>query len=268
MHCRRGFHIGIFDSGVGGLTVMQQMMRALPHEDMVYLGDTLHLPYGGKSPNTIVRYSIENAIFLMEQKIKVLVIACNTASSYALERLQDIFNIPVVGTIKPAAIHAAKVTRNGKIAILGTKATIASGAYQQEIHRFLPEAELFPIACPLFVPLVEEHFIDHAATQLIIDSYLKPLKTSQVDTLLLGCTHYPLLKDTIQKVVGDEVTLVDSAVACAHTVCQLLKENDLISKQQVKPQYRYFVSDDPEKFQTLGKTFLGDAIDSVELIMK
>lgn len=264
-------HIGIFDSGVGGLTVVQHVFRLLPHESIVYFGDTARLPYGGKSRETIIRYSIENAIFLMEKNIKALVIACNTASSYARDRLQQIFNLPVIGTIGPGAARAVQVTHNGRIGILGTKATIASGSYQQEIGRLLPDAILFPIACPLLVPLVEENFMHHEATQLIIRSYLEPLKDSAIDTLLLGCTHYPLLKEQIQDAVGADVTLVDSAAACAEALAEVLEVTQLAVKQRqgegaglgergAFPKHSYFVSDDPEKFQNLGRAFLGEAM--------
>jgi glutamate racemase len=261
---RAGCRIGIFDSGVGGLTVMKQIIRLLPHADIVYFGDTARLPYGGKSPETITRYSIENAIFLLkEESIQFLVVACNTASACAIGHLQQIFNIPIVGTIMPGAEKSVEVTRNGRIAIIGTKATIASGAYQREIQQLLPNAQLFPIACPLFVPLVEEQFVDHDATKMVIQTYLEPLIGSGVDTLLLGCTHYPLLREVIQEVVGEGITLVDPASSCAEAVSKLFSQPP--SHSSLKPEYRYFVSDDPHKFQLLGEKFLCADISDVRL---
>jgi len=251
--------IGMFDSGIGGLTVMREVMRLLPHEQILYLGDTARLPYGGKSRETIIRYSIENAIFLLEHQIKMLVIPCNTASSAALDKLRSIFNIPVIGVIEPGAHKAAQVTRNGKIAVLGTKGTIASGAYQKEIQRLLPEAMVVPIPCPLFVPLVEEKFIHHPAARLIVEEYLKPLAKQEVDTILLGCTHYPLLQKLIEEVVGPGIHIVDSATTCAEKVAEVLKEQNLQNHPHC-PVHQFFVSDDPHKFQVHGEEILGSPI--------
>lgn len=253
--------IGMFDSGVGGLTVMQQLIKTLPHEHIIYFGDNARFPYGEKSPETIIRYCIENTIFLLEQNIKMLVIPCNTATTHALEKLQHIFNIPIVGVIEPGADKAVKITKNKRIAILGTKGTINSGAYQKEILKMDPQIKLFPIACPLLAPLVEEHFLNHPATQLIIKEYLTPLKDSNVDTILLGCTHYPLISPLIQAEVGEHVSIVDSATTCAERVAALLQTHQLETPLRQLPQHKYFVSDDCERFRSLGKSFLGDAID-------
>lgn len=258
--------IGMFDSGLGGLTVMQQLIRVLPHENVIYFGDTARLPYGAKSPETIVRYSIENAIFLIQKNIKILIIACNTASAHALESLQQIFNIPVIGVIEPGAESAVKATKTGRIGVLGTKGTISSMSYQKAILQLAPKAEVFPIACPLFVPLVEENYVDHPATRLMVQEYLKPLKEYHIDTLLLGCTHYPLLKDLIRNEIGKEITIVDSATSCAEKVLSMLSKEGLQKTGKTQANYRYFVSDDPKKFQILGSSFLGWPIHHVESV--
>ena len=241
---------------------MRQVMHTSPHEHIAYFGDTARVPYGGKSSETIMRYSIENAIFLMEKNVKILVIACNTSAAFAVDKLQQIFNIPVIGVIAPGAEKAVEVTRTGRIGILGTKGTVRSGAYQREIHKRMPQATVVPIACPLLVPLVEERFYDHPAAKMIIKEYLQPLRASNVDTLLLGCTHYPLLYDLIREEVGDEVTLVDPAKSCADKVREVLIQYNLQTPQDTKPQYRYYVSDDSDKFCSLGSVFLGEEIDS------
>lgn len=248
---RNDHAIGIFDSGVGGLTVMQQLMRELPNESMVYFGDTARVPYGGKSPETIIRYSIENSIFLLEKKIKLLVVACNTASSVAIEKLERIFNIPVVGTIEPCASKAAAISKNKRFAILGTKATIQSKAYEKAIKKSCPEATVISIACPLFVPLIEESFLHHPSAKGIVKEYLSCLNNQNVDTVLLGCTHYPLLKSLIQEELGKDVVLVDSAATCAETTTEILNHLSLQSSTQTPPLYHYYVSDDPEKFREL-----------------
>jgi len=258
--------IGIFDSGVGGLTVMRQIMRILPHERLIYLGDTARVPYGNKSNQTIVRYSIENTICLLEKNIKLLVVACNTASAIALYKLRQLFNIPIVGVIEAGAEKAVAVTRNQRIAILGTKGTIQSGAYQAAIHKLAPQATLLPIACPLFVPLVEEQWLDHPAARLIVQEYLQPIFAQEVDTILLGCTHYPLLSSLIQQEAGEAVTLVDSASTCAQQVALLLENRQLLSPI-LQGQHEYFVSDDPQKFRSLVERLFDHPIEDVELLM-
>lgn len=254
--------IGIFDSGVGGLTVMQQVVGYLPKENVVYFGDTARVPYGNKSRDTIIRYSIENTIFLMQQNIKVLVIACNTASSYATERLRQIFNIPVVGVIEPGAERAVKVTRNGRIAVLGTRGTVSAGVYQQEILKRLPGATITAIACPLFVPLVEELMTSHASAKLIVKEYLAPLRSQNIDTILLGCTHYPMLRKLIEEEMPG-VEIVDPAITSAERVVDILNTHQWHTSEG-KAKYKYYVSDDPEKFRKLGCEFLGMPLDHVE----
>lgn len=249
-------NIGIFDSGLGGLTVMQQVMQKLPSESIVYFGDTARVPYGTKSPETILRYCIENTQFLLTKEIKLLIVACNTATSVALEGLQKRFRIPIIGTIEAGSEQAVTVTKTGRIAVLGTKATIFSGAYQKAIKKLRPNATLFPIACPLFVPLVEENYLNQEASRLIVKNYLHPLKNQEIDTLLLGCTHYPLLKEMIQDEVGDGVKIVDSASTCAEKTLGLLREYQMEANKH-SAEYEYYVSDDPERFQLIGSTVFG-----------
>lgn len=258
--------IGIFDSGVGGLTVMQQLMLTLPQEKFIYFGDTARVPYGNKSSQTIIRYCIENTICLLEKGIKLLVVACNTAASVALPKLRQLFNLPIVGVIEAGAEKAVAVSRNQRIAVLGTKGTIQSGAYQAAIHQRAPEAMILPIACPLLVPLVEEKWLSHPATQLIIQEYLRPLRSQQIDTILLGCTHYPILASLIQKEAGEDVILVDSASTCAHQVDCLLNQHQLRTPI-VQDNHQYYVSDDPEKFRSLAEHLFGEAPHAIHLLL-
>lgn len=255
--------IGIFDSGIGGLTVMKEIIHKLPHENLVYFGDTARLPYGDKSPETILRYTIENSIFLMEHKIKLLVIACNTASAFAIEKLRHILRIPIIDVIASGSDHVAQISKNQKIGVLATRATTTSRAYNREIQKRLPNAEIFSIACPLLVPLIEEHFFDHPATQLILNEYLAPLKKTEIDTLLLGCTHYPLIRHHIQNEIGNNVIVVDSASTCADSVAAKLMSESLLNLSKEKPSYHYFASDYPEKFKAHGIKYLGQEIKQV-----
>jgi glutamate racemase len=255
--------IGIFDSGFGGLTVMKAIKTVMPNENIIYFGDTARLPYGSKSADAILRYSIENATFLMEQKIKVLVIACHTACTHALEILQNMFDFPIVGVIGPGVEEALKVSTTNSIAILGTRATISSGVYQQHFQARIPGIDLTPISCPLFVPLVEEGYIEHPLTETVTQEYLRPLRRKEVDTVLLACTHYPLIQTIIQKELGANVALVDPAISCAENIRDLLISKNLQNPQKDIPHYQFFVSDDPEKFRLLGKTFLNYPIEHV-----
>lgn len=248
--------IGVFDSGVGGLTVMKELLKHLPNENFIYFGDTARLPYGEKSRDTIVRYSMENTSFLLEKGIKMLIVACNTASAYALDHLLEQFSLPIVGVIQPSTEKALQTTRNGRIAVLGTKGTILSRVYQKSFQENSPEIKLFPIACPLLVPLVEENYSSHPATQLILQEYLKSLQENDVDTVLLGCTHYPLLKESIQNILGPDVNIIDSAAACAERISKILGELGLNNLSNSPSVSHYFVSDDPHKFQKLGQSLL------------
>jgi glutamate racemase len=258
--------IGLFDSGVGGLTVMQQIMRRLPCERLIYFGDTARVPYGNKGAHTIVRYSIENTISLLEKNIKLLVVACNTASALALTKLRQLFKVPIIGVIEPGAEKAAAVTRNQRIAVLGTKGTIQSGAYQAAIKKLIPQATIIPIACPLFVHLVEEQWLDHAATRLIVKEYLRSLQEENVDTVLLGCTHYPLLSAIIEQEMGGNVAIVDSASTCAEQVADLLQKGNLLSPI-LQGEHSYYSSDDPEKFRALGERLFNSPLGKVELLL-
>jgi len=257
--------IGIFDSGFGGLTVLKAIRSLLPSENIIYFGDTARLPYGTKSRETIERYSIENGSFLIEKGIKVLVVACHTACSLALEKLEQTFDIPVIGVTTPMIEQVAQISKRGKIAILGTRSTIASGAYQNAIQKILPSAEIFGVACQLLVHLVEEGYIDHPITTMAIYEYLHCLK--EIDTLILGCTHFPLLFKQIQQTVGEHVQVIDPAHFCAAALKKLLEEKQLLNPLH-EPTTQFFVSDDPEKFRLLGKTFLGQPLPDVVLKKK
>lgn len=254
--------IGIFDSGIGGLSVMQAIKKALPYEQLIYFGDTARVPYGGKSSQTIIRYSVENTNFLLSHQIKLLVVACNTSNAYAMPALHALTSsLPIVGVIESGIEKAINVTRHQRIGIIGTKATIQSGIYQSQLKAELPQGFIATIACPLFVPLVEEGFADHPATRLIIHDYLKPLKNQQIDTLILGCTHYPFLTRLIQEEMGSDVKLVDSASTCAEKIKQLLEEQQLGAEAR-ETECRYYVSDDPERFSLHAESLLGHPLDT------
>jgi len=255
--------IGIFDSGVGGLTVLKEVVRVLPQEDTIYLGDTARVPYGTKSPETVVRYSRQIARYLLGRDIKLLVVACNTASAVALSALQQEFDIPIVGVIEPGARAAVEATSSGKVGVIGTAGTIASSAYTKAIKRINPEIEVVSRACPLFVPLAEEGWVDNEVTRLTARIYLEELKLQGVDTLVLGCTHYPILKQVIAEAMGDGVTLVDSAEQTALTVARILGEQELLRPSVEKGNHHYFVTDIPAGFIRVGNRFLGGELGDV-----
>jgi len=261
--------IGVFDSGVGGLTVLRALKELLPQESFIYFGDTARVPYGTKGADTIIRYASESAMFLLEQKIKMLVIACNTVSAYALESLQKKMNIPVIGVIEPGVDSILAASKTKKIAVLGTTATIKSGAYEKQIKAICPEASVYSLPCPLFVPLVEEKMGQHRLARSVVEEYLIALKNTNIDAVLLGCTHYPLLRSAIEevlnKVFSHSVTIVDSANTCATYVRRLLEKNELILPKPSNPS-AYFVSDDPEKFKEMANLFLQNSLDQVELV--
>lgn len=247
--------IGIFDSGVGGLTVYKAIRTAFPEEDLIYFGDTARVPYGPKSPNTIIEYSIQNSRFLLQQGIKTLIVACNTSSAVAIPALKQLTDVPIIGVIDPGAEQAARTTQNKRIGIIGTEGTVRSGAYTKAIQHLLPEAVVFATACPLFVPLVEEGWQDHDISFMLAEEYLKELKESDIDTLVLGCTHYPLLRKTIQQVMGDSVKLVDSAEAITQYLSRLLPpDSDGISGKDT-----FFVSDNENKFAQIARNILHDS---------
>ncbi|MFQ5866832.1 MAG: glutamate racemase [bacterium] len=258
--------IGVFDSGVGGLTVVSELFRILPQEDIIYFGDTAHLPYGSKSKQAVTRFSLDIANFLKAQKVKIIVVACNTASSFALSSLREKIDLPVIGVIEPGAQAAISTTRNLKIGIIGTEGTIKSRAFEEAVKRMDRNVKVFSQACPLFVPLVEEGWLDEPETSQIAKKYLSSLKNKGIDTLILGCTHYPLLKVLLSRIMGQEVSLIDTAEAMAKAVESRLGEKNLLRKGNRKAIYKFFVSDDPEKFLQLGRKFLGKSMDKAERV--
>jgi glutamate racemase len=253
--------IGVFDSGIGGLTVLKALINALPGEDFIYLGDTARLPYGTKSNEVIVRYSKENTEFLLAKGIKMLVVACNTSSAVALDAIASQTMVPVVGVIEPGARAAAKASRQGKIGVIGTEATIASGAYTRAIQRLSPRAEIYTRACPLLVPLAEEGWVDNEIAERTVAIYLESLKQSGIDTLLLGCTHYPLLRDVFARILGAGVKIVDSATATALEVRDRLRTLRLL-KRSGRGSQSFFVTETPDRFVRVGRRFLGPQVES------
>ena len=264
--------IGIFDSGIGGLTVLKEIIRVLPGEDTLYLGDTAHLPYGTKSGETVIKYSIQNTRFLLQFNIKLLVVACNTASAVSLSALRKEFSLPLIGVIEAGARAAAKVTKNGKVGIIGTETTVRSSAYTKAIKAIHAGIDTIGQACPLFVPLVEEGWIHDDITLSVVERYLTPLKKEGIDTLVLGCTHYPLLKKAIQQVMGSGVVLIDSAEETALEVKAMLAHLSLIAPVNegdlpaVTATRKFFVTDVPLRFEEQGSRFLGEKISKVERI--
>lgn len=253
--------IGVFDSGIGGLTVLHQIIEALPNESTVYLGDTARAPYGSKSVETVLRYSFENSEFLAEKGVKMIVVACNTSTAIALDRLRHSLTLPIIGVIEAGVRRAVASTRNKKVGVIGTEATIQSGAYTRALKAADPAIEVYSRACPLFVPLVEEGWTDNAVVEMTVRTYLGSLKQSGIDTLILGCTHYPLLKKTIRKYLGKGVRLVDSAEETAKEVATTLQKSSL-AKRAGRTTHGFFVTDAPERFIKVGRRFLGDKVES------
>ena len=256
--------IGVFDSGLGGLTVVKQIIQFLPNEKIVYFGDTARVPYGTKSAETIVRYSREIAAVLLKHKVKMIVVACNTASALALKHLVKEMPVPVVGVIAPGARKAVASTKKGKVGIIATSSTVKSGAYADRIHEVNPRIKVIAQACPLFVPLVEEGWFDHKVTYDVAEAYLKPIKKAGVDTLVLGCTHYPLLKNVLHSVMGSKVALIDSAEEVASQVRQMLIERNLLRMQFGPARHLFLVSDEPQNFKRLASRFLGSGVKEVK----
>jgi len=255
--------VGIFDSGVGGLTVVRELLRHLPHESIVYFGDTARVPYGTKSRKTIIRFALEDARFLLSKDVKMIVVACNSVSSNALEALQERFDVPIVGVIETVARETCRATQNKRVGVIGTSATVESRAYEEAIHEYNQEVQVKSAACPLFVPLVEEGWFDRKITVDVVREYIKPLLDWGIDTLLLGCTHYPLLKGAIGKVAGTDVRLVDSAEATVGEVRDLLRREGLTATGQSEVTHQFFLSDLPRNFRDIGKSFLGRHIEPV-----
>lgn len=257
--------IGIFDSGIGGLTVFKEIKKLLPQEDIVYFGDTARVPYGTKSKNTVIKFSAQNADFLIGLNVKMIVVACNTSSSYTLPTLKRRCNIPVIGVIESGAKEAANITKNKKVGVIGTKATISSGIYKREIKRLKPKIDIISVSCPLFVPLVEEGWLKEGVTSIIAKRYLEPLKKKNIDTIILGCTHYPLLKPIIQATLG-KVAIIDSAIQTAGTVKRIIYEKKIYNRRKRKAKYRFYVTDEPELFKNVGSRFLGKNIDNIKQV--
>lgn len=255
--------IGVFDSGIGGLTVVKQLMKGLPNENISYFGDTARVPYGNKSDEVITQYAIEDANFLCGLGIKLMIVACNTASSVAMDVLRQRLSIPVLGVIEPGVDRALTVSRTKRIGIIGTRATIHSGAYETALKRKHPEVQAWSQPCPLFVPLAEEGWGSHRAARLIAEEYLSDLRRKNIDTLILGCTHYPILRDVIQEAVGSAVTLVDSGEAAAEQARHLLDTMHLRNTSPDTPFYDIYVSDVPQQFKELGEIFLGRTLNRV-----
>lgn len=250
--------IGVFDSGVGGLTVAREIMRNLPNEDIVYFGDTARVPYGSKSKDNIIRYSRQIIHFLQTKGVKAIVIACNTASALALETVKDEFDIPIIGVVEPGARAALAVTETKKIGVIGTEATVRSAMYEKIIQAVEPDVSVLAKACPLFVPLVEEGFKKHPVTDEIIDYYLASLKESDIDALILGCTHYPLLRSQIREYVGDKITLVNPAYETAMDLKVLLRERGMENPgvDGDHGSYSFYVSDAADKFKQFANSIL------------
>jgi len=257
--------LGVFDSGIGGLTVARALFERLPRESVIYFGDTARVPYGPKSPDTVRRYSGEILNFLLGRGVKAVVVACNTSTAHALPYLKERSSVPVIGVIEPGARAAVAATTTGTIGVIGTAGTVASGAYERAIKVLRPDAKVHSQACPLFVPLVEEGWFEHPAAELIAREYLEPLKRARIDVLVLGCTHYPLLKPLLSRVMGPEVRLVDSAEETAKTVSQELERLGLLANGG-NHEHRFVVSDDEPHFRKVGALFLGEKLKQVEVV--
>ena len=262
--------IGVFDSGIGGLTAVRELFRQLPHESVVYFGDTARLPYGNKSKETVTRFSLEIASFLVRQNVKCIVVACNTASSHALDDLRARYDLPIVGVIEPAAKAAIAASPHGLVGVVGTLATVGSHAYLEAIHRLAPGANVLSRACPLFVPLVEEGWLDHKVTRLVAEEYLAELRAANLESLILGCTHYPLLAPLLHELMGPAVHLVDSGAEAARATAQMLAERGQLAPDPgAKGAHHHFVlSDEPRRrsFGRVAQSFLGRPLPHVTVV--
>ena len=261
--------IGVFDSGIGGLTTVRELFDRLPDESVVYFGDTARLPWGNKSKDTVTRFSVEIASFLVRQHVKCVVVACNTASSQALDALRERFDVPLIGVIEPAARAALEASPNGRIGVAGTLATVGSNAYADAIARLAPKARVEQRACPLFVPLVEEGWLDHAVTKLVADEYLSELKAANLDSLILGCTHYPMLAPLLQAYMGANVKLIDSGAEAARATAELLAESGLLAPAGGAPAtHHFYLSDEPRRrsFARVAESFLGRELPKMSVV--
>lgn len=269
-------HIGLFDSGLGGLTILRALQAKMPTASFTYLGDTARMPYGEKTPATLLRFAESNLDFLLHHSIDMLVIACSTASAWTLIPLRSRHPLPMIGTVEAESLAASKATRSGRIGVLATRATVASKSYEQHLHKLTSDVQCFSVAAPLLVPLIEEGLQNHPATRLILKDYLAPLKAANVDTLLLGCTHYPLLLSWIAEEMGEGVTLIDPAESCAESCMQAYiaynkhsekasNDSAVSGRSEKIPFQRFFVSQDVERFQKLGSAILGYNLPHIEL---
>jgi glutamate racemase len=258
--------IGIFDSGIGGLTVVKELIKLMPNEDLVYFGDTARVPYGTRSVKLIKQYALEDAAFLEQFNIKLLIIACNTASAVAVDLLKSSLTIPVTGVIEPVVSAALKHSKNNRIGVIGTTATIKSEAYNKKIKNLKQESEVYGQSCPLLVPLVEEGWVEDEITRMTIKKYLNPLLEQHVDTIILGCTHFPVIKDLIQEVVGQDIILIDSGQETAKVVMKMLENMNLEHLDDSPGSFKCFVSDIPDKFDEVGTRFLGEPVVNAERV--
>ena len=261
--------IGVFDSGIGGLTTVRELFSRLPRESVVYFGDTARLPYGNKSKETVTRFSLEIASFLVRQHVKCIVVACNTSSSHALDALRERFGVPVIGVIEPAARAAVSSSSRGRIGVVGTLATVGSNAYHDAILRLAPRAMVQQRACPLFVPLVEEGWLDHDVTRMVANEYLSELKAADLDSLILGCTHYPMLAPLLKSAMGGNVRLIDSGAEAAHATADLLASKGLLAPPGARePMHHFFLSDEPRRrsFMRVAEAFLGRSLPTVSVV--
>lgn len=258
--------IGVFDSGIGGLTVVAEIARQLPNEEIVYFGDTARLPYGPKSKETVTQFAIQDTQFLLKHGVKMVVVACNTASSLAIDKLSELYDLPIIGVIAPGALAAVSSTLTGKVGVIGTEGTIASHAYLREIRKLDRDIEVLEKSCPLFVPLAEEGWTEREVTLVIAHEYLIPLRDAGIDVVVLGCTHYPILKGTIGKVFGPGVRLIDSAEETAREVAERLSVLGLCRETERQPAHHFFVSDVPHRFREQAERFLGAPLANVEVV--
>jgi glutamate racemase len=258
--------IGVFDSGIGGLTVLKEILNELPLESTAYLGDTARVPYGIRSPETVTRYSFENTRFLSSRGIKMLVVACNTVSAVSLEAIKKSVSIPVIGVIDPGAKAAVNATKNKRVGVIGTSATIRSNSYTKAIRAADSSVEVFPLPCPLFVPLVEEGWTDGPIVEMTAERYLREVREKGIDTLVLGCTHYPLLKNVLSKIMGPGVTLIDSAIETAAEIKETLGRLSLLKPASGDAAREFYVTDSPDKFIEIGERFIGRKIEFIRKI--
>jgi glutamate racemase len=258
--------IGIFDSGVGGLTVVKEFMKIMPNENIVYFGDTARVPYGSKSQETVTKFAIQDVNFLKSKDVKAVVIACNTASATSLDALVEKFDVPIIGVIESGAQMAVNVTKNKKVGIIGTESTIASGAYSKMIKKLDSEVQVYPKACSLFVPIVEDGWVDTDVAYMVAEKYLNEIKSNGVDTIVMGCTHYPLLYNVIKKVMGDKVFLVNPAEKTAEAVKKILSDSGLRAENDNVAECKYYASDYIQKFESIGTKFLNRNVTCVQKV--